>query len=323
MKENSVRNLIIIGSGPAGLTAAIYASRALLEPLVVAGRTPGGQLMITSEVENFPGFPESILGPELMVKMREQATRFGTDFIDDDVTSVDFSRRPFAVTVGEQTYRSRSVIIATGASALWLGIESEKKFMGKGVSGCATCDGAFFRNVPVAVIGGGDSALEEALFLTRYASHVTIVHRRDRLRASPYMQRRAETNEKISFVWNSVVKEITGDKKVDGVILEDVRTGEERRLNVGGVFIAIGHRPNTDIFKGQIPLDEKGYIIVHDGSRTGVEGVFASGDVHDHRYRQAITAAGMGCISALDAQRFLEETESHASAEREEETQKA
>jgi thioredoxin reductase (NADPH) len=306
--DKEIRNVIIIGSGPAGLTAAIYASRALLKPLVVAGRTPGGQLMITSDVENYPGFPEGILGPDLMVKMREQATRFGTDFIDDDVTSVDFKTRPFAISIGDEKYPAKSVIIATGASALWLNLESEKKYMGKGVSGCATCDGAFFKNAHVAVAGGGDSAMEEALFLTRFASHVTVIHRREKLRASPFMQKKALENEKISFEWNSEVKDIVGEKTVTGVVLRNVVTGEMKTLPVGGLFVAIGHRPNTDVFRGQLPLDEKGYIVIHDGSRTGVEGVFASGDVHDHRYRQAVTAAGMGCVSALDVQKFLENT---------------
>ncbi len=301
------RNVIIIGSGPAGLTAAVYASRALLRPLVISGRTPGGQLMITSDVENYPGFPEGILGPDLMVKMREQATRFGTDFVDDDVSAVDFSTRPFRIMAGEDEYLSRAVIVATGASALWLNLESERKFMGRGVSGCATCDGAFFKNVHVAVAGGGDSAMEEALFLTRYASHVTIIHRRDKLRASPFMQKKAFDNEKISFIWNSEVMEVTGEKTVNGLVLKDVNTGESKNLAIGGLFVAIGHRPNTDIFRGQLPLDKKGYISVHDGSKTDVEGVFASGDVHDHRYRQAITAAGMGCVAALDVQKFLEE----------------
>ena len=301
------RNVIIIGSGPAGLTAAVYASRALLRPLVISGRTPGGQLMITSDVENYPGFPEGILGPDLMVKMREQATRFGTDFVDDDVSAVDFSTRPFRIMAGEDEYLSRAVIVATGASALWLNLESERKFMGRGVSGCATCDGSFFKNVHVAVAGGGDSAMEEALFLTRYASHVTIIHRRDKLRASPFMQKKAFDNEKISFIWNSEVMEVTGEKTVNGLVLKDVNTGESKNLAIGGLFVAIGHRPNTDIFRGQLPLDKKGYISVHDGSKTDVEGVFASGDVHDHRYRQAITAAGMGCVAALDVQKFLEE----------------
>lgn len=301
-----IRNLVIIGSGPAGLTAAIYAARALLKPLVIAGRTPGGQLMITSEVENFPGFPEPILGPDLMVKMREQAEKFGTDFLDDDVTSVDFKKRPFVLNVGDRAVKAKSVIVATGASALWLGIESEKKLMGRGVSGCATCDGAFFKGVPLAVIGGGDSAMEEALFLTRFASSITVVHRRDELRASPIMAKKARENGKISFVWDSVVKEITGEKKVDGLVVKNMKTGEENRLDVKGVFVAIGHKPNTEIFKGQLPLDEKGYIILKEGSRTDVDGVFASGDVHDHRYRQAVTAAGWGCISALDAQKYLE-----------------
>ncbi len=305
--NQELKNVIIIGSGPAGLTAAVYASRALLKPLVIAGRTPGGQLMITSDVENYPGFPEGILGPELMVKMREQATKFGTDFIDDDVSAVDFSSRPFRITVGDEEYISKTVIIATGASALWLNLESERKYMGKGVSGCATCDGAFFRNVDVAVVGGGDSAMEEALFLTRYASHITVIHRREKLRASPIMQKKAEENGKISFMWNSEVREVTGDKTVTGLVIQDTRTGELKSIKTGGLFVAIGHRPNTDVFRGQLPLDEKGYVIVHDGSRTGVEGVFASGDVHDHRYRQAITAAGMGCVAALDVQKFLEE----------------
>ncbi len=304
--DNEIRNVIIIGSGPAGLTAAIYASRALLKPLVVAGRTPGGQLMITSDVENYPGFPEGILGPDLMVKMREQAARFGTDFVDDDVTSVDFRVRPFSISVGDEKYLAKSVIIATGASALWLNLESEKKYMGKGVSGCATCDGAFFKNVHVAVAGGGDSAMEEALFLTRYASHVTVIHRREKLRASPFMQKKAFENEKISFEWNSEVNDIVGEKTVTGVVIRNVVTNEVKTLPVGGLFVAIGHMPNTGVFRGQLPLDEKGYIIIHDGSRTGVEGVFASGDVHDHRYRQAVTAAGMGCVSALDVQKFLE-----------------
>ncbi len=305
--NEETRNVIIIGSGPAGLTAAVYASRALLRPLVIAGRTPGGQLMITSEVENYPGFPEGILGPELMVKMREQAARFGTDFVDDDVSAVDFSSRPFKIMVGDDRYLAKTVIIATGASALWLNLESEKKFMGKGVSGCATCDGAFFKNRDVAVAGGGDSAMEEALFLTRYASHVTVIHRRNKLRASPFMQKKAMDNEKISFMWNSEIKEVTGDKTVTGLVVKDISTGEVKDVSVGGLFVAIGHRPNTDVFRGQLPLDEKGYIIIHDGSRTGIDGVFASGDVHDHRYRQAITAAGMGCVSALDVQKFLEE----------------
>ncbi len=307
--QEKVRNLIIIGSGPAGLTAAIYASRAMLEPLVVAGRTPGGQLMITSEVENFPGFPESILGPDLMVKMREQATRFGTDFLDDDVTSVDFGRRPLEVNVGDRKFLTKSVIVATGASAMWLGIESEKKLMGRGVSGCATCDGAFFRNMPIAVVGGGDSAMEEALFLTRFASHVTVIHRRDELRASPIMARKAKENSKISFIWDSVVEEIVGEKNVEGVVIKNLKSGEKSTLGVKGVFVAIGHKPNTEIFRGQLPLDEKGYIKLSGGSRTEIEGVFASGDVHDHRYRQAITAAGWGCVSALDAQKYLEEAD--------------
>lgn len=300
------KDVVIIGSGPAGLTAAIYASRALLRTLVIAGRTPGGQLMITSDVENFPGFPDPILGPDLMVKMREQASRFGTEFLDDDVTSVDFTHYPLTVSAGDNSYSARAVIIATGSSALWLGLESERKFMGRGVSGCATCDGPFFKNVPLAVVGGGDSAMEEALFLTKFASSVTVIHRRDKLRASPIMAKKAEENPKISFIWNSVVVDITGDGKVNGVVIENVQTHERKKLDVGGLFVAIGHRPNTEIFKGQIQLDEKGYIVLKERTWTGTKGVFAAGDVHDHVYRQAVSAAGWGCMAALDVQKFLE-----------------
>jgi len=306
MKDGQYRKLIIIGSGPAGLTAAIYASRALLEPLVISGRTPGGQLMITTDVDNFPGFPEGIQGPELMGKMREQAERFGTEFIDDDVSSVDLGQSPFTISVNGDVYRAGALIAATGASALWLGLESEKRLMGRGVSGCATCDGAFFKNKPLVVVGGGDSAMEEALFLTRYASHVTIVHRRETLRASPFMAKRAMENEKISFIWNSNVVDILGDKTVEGVVIENVRTHERSTIEVKGVFVAIGHRPNTDIFREQLELDAKGYIRVREGTRTSREGVFAAGDVHDPHYRQAVTAAGWGCAAALDAQHYLE-----------------
>ncbi|MEM3851422.1 MAG: thioredoxin-disulfide reductase [Methanomassiliicoccales archaeon] len=301
------KDVVIIGSGPAGLTAAIYSSRALLDTIVIAGRTPGGQLMITSEVENFPGFPDPILGPDLMVKMREQAERFNTEFLDDDVTSVNFNSRPLVVKAGGREFEAGAVIVATGASALWLGLESEKKLMGRGVSGCATCDGAFFKNVPLAVIGGGDSAMEEALFLTRFASSITIVHRRDQLRASPIMAKKAMENPKISFVWNAVVEEILGDKTVSGVRIRDVKSGETKILPVKGVFVAIGHKPNTDVFNGQLELDEKGYIKLKGGTSTSVPGVFAAGDVHDHKYRQAVTAAGWGCMAALDAQRYLHE----------------
>ena len=299
-------DVIIIGSGPAGLTAAIYVGRALVKTLVVAGRTSGGQLMLTSDVENYPGFADAMQGPTLMIEMRKQAERFGAEIIDDDVESVDFSRTPFKLTIGNQVYTAKSVIIATGSSAKWLGLPSESILRGKGVSGCATCDGYFFRGKRVVVVGGGDTALEEALFLTKYATEVVVVHRRAELRASKIMQRRAISNIKIRFVWDSVVEEVLGTKSVEGVKIRDVRTGELSIVPCDGLFIAIGHQPNTKIFERQIELDDKGYVLAQ-GTKTSVNGVFVAGDVHDFKYRQAVTAAGEGCKAAIDALAYLEE----------------
>lgn len=311
--DDDVRNVIIIGSGPAGLTAAIYAARANLEPLMFEGEPsstsdqPGGQLMLTTEVENYPGFPDGIMGPELMLNFRAQAERFGTEFVTEKVTAVDLSERPFRVWVRDREYRGQSVIVSTGARSLWLGIEHEQRLTGHGVSSCATCDGFFFRGHHIAVVGGGDSAIEEATFLTKFADKVTIVHRRDELRASKIMQDRAFANPKIEFLWNHTVVELEGDDKLAGVVVEHVETGERSPLPVTGLFVAIGHKPNTDLFRGVLDMDETGYLITHDGSTaTNVDGVFACGDVQDHTYRQAITAAGSGCMAAIDAERWLE-----------------
>jgi thioredoxin reductase (NADPH) len=300
------RKVIIIGSGPAGLTAALYAARANLEPLVIAGNVPLGQLMITSDVENYPGFPNGVQGPELMQLFREQAERFGSTIIDRDATRVDFGARPFGVWIGDEEYRGDAVIVATGASALWLGLPSEEAFRGRGVSACATCDGFFFRGREIAVVGGGDTAMEEALFLTRFADKITLVHRREAFRASKIMAERAINHPKIEVIYNSEVVEVTGDSTVSGLRLRDTVSGEESNLEVQGLFIAIGYKPNTDLFAEQLELDERGYLKVVDETGSGIEGVFIAGDVHDHRYRQAVTAAGDGCKAAIDAERWLE-----------------
>lgn len=304
--SNKVHNVIIIGGGPAGLTAAIYVARAELSPLVIEGYQTGGQLMWTTEIENFPGFDERVTGPELMGKMKKQAEKFGTQFISKDVTSVDLSKQPFEIKVGEEVYLTRTLIISTGSSAKWLGLESEKKLIGRGVSACATCDGAFFKDKQVIIIGGGDSAMEEAIFLTKFASKVTVIHRRDELRASVIMQEKAKANPKIEFLFNSEVQEILGEDNVTGVKVKNNKTNETSNLTCDGVFVAIGHVPNTKLFKDNLELDVKGYIVTKGKSTTtNVEGVFACGDVQDYTYRQAISAAGTGCMAALEAERLL------------------
>jgi thioredoxin reductase (NADPH) len=300
-------DVIIIGSGSAGYTAAIYACRAGRKTLVLAGSIPGGQLMITSEVENYPGFPEGVLGPELMEKFRRQAERFGPEIVYDDVSFVDFSSRPFKIVAGGKTYEGKSVIIATGANAKWLGLPSETKFRGRGVSSCATCDGFFFKGKDVVTVGGGDTAMEEANFLANITNSVTVVHRRDMLRASKIMQERATANPKIRFIWDSAVKEITGDDKVTGVQLHNLKSGKDSHVKAEGVFVAIGYEPNTGFLKGKVELDSQGYVVTRKETETSVPGVFAAGDVRDHKYRQAITAAADGCKASIDADRFLAE----------------
>ncbi len=306
-----MRNVIIMGSGCAGLTAAVYAARANLNPLVIRGTEAGGQLTLTTAVENYPGFPEGVQGPELIERMKAQAEVFGADFLEGSITCVDLSQRPFVLEVGNKRMETRTLIIASGASARLLGIDSERALLGKGVSTCATCDGYFFRKKSVVVVGGGDTAMEDALFLTRFATEVSVIHRRDRLRASKIMQERAQKNAKIKFIWDTVVEDIFDPTKglVEGVELRNVKTKMATRKACDGVFVGIGHRPNTDVLNGQIKVDENGYIITHEGSRTSIPGVFAAGDVQDHVYRQAVTAAGSGCMAAIDAERLLEAEE--------------
>jgi thioredoxin reductase (NADPH) len=310
---SSAKQVVIVGSGPAGLTAALYAARANLHPLVIEGFEAGGQLMLTSLVENWPGYRDGILGPSLMEEMRAQALRFGSEIIQGHVSRVDLSTRPFLIQTDEADFHADALIIATGASARWIGLPSERDLVGRGVSSCATCDGAFFKNRPIAVVGGGDTAMEEALFLTRFASQVTLVHRRDKLRASKIMQDKALAHPKIRFAWNSEVTDIMDPAKgeVTGVVLRNVITTEPSEIAVDGVFVAIGHSPNTGLFKGQLEMTPTGYIVTHAGTRTSVPGVFAAGDVQDHIYRQAVTAAGSGCMAAIDAEKYLEGLPQH------------
>jgi thioredoxin reductase (NADPH) len=308
LARESVYDVIVIGSGPAGYTSALYAARANLKVIIIAGATPGGQLMLTGHVENFPGFPEGILGPELMERMREQALKFGAEIVYDDAIDVDFNSHPYRVMTSGEEYFGHSIIIATGAASRWLGLESEKRLIGRGVSSCATCDAPLFKGAEnVVIVGGGDSAMEYALFAANLVKKVTVIHRRDKLRASKIMQERAFSNPKITFVWNSVVTDILGEEKVQGVKVKNLLTGEESIIQCSAVFVAIGHKPSTEIFKSKIELDEEGYIITKDIVKTSVPGVFAAGDVHDKKYRQAITAAGFGCMAALEAIRYVEE----------------
>jgi thioredoxin reductase (NADPH) len=300
-------DVIIIGAGPAGYTAAIYTSRAKRDTLIISGILPGGQLMLTTEVENYPGFADGILGPELMTTMRKQTERMGTTIIDDEVVNVDFRRKPFKVLTYSEEYEADAVIISTGASPRKLGAKGEQEFSAKGVSYCATCDGPFFKNQEIVVAGGGDSAMEEAIFLTKFAKNVHVIHRKDKLRASKIMQDRAFKNNKIMFHWNSVIEEIKGNEKVNQIMIRDVTTNHQKAMDVGGLFVAIGHEPNTKLFKGQIELDNQGYIVLKNHTQTNIEGVFAAGDVHDHKYRQAVTAAGFGCMAAIDVDKYLSE----------------
>lgn len=308
MSQKDIYDVIVIGSGPAGYTAALYAARANLRVLIIAGVTPGGQLMLTGVVENFPGFPDGILGPDLMEKMRDQALKFGAEIVYDEAVDVDFSGIPYRVLTNSDEYLGYSIIIATGAAARWLGLESEKRLIGRGVSSCATCDAPLFKGADnVVIVGGGDSAMEYAIFTANLVNKVTVIHRRDKLRASKIMQERAFSNPKITFVWNSIVTDIIGDSRVEGVKVKNLLTGEETIIPCNAVFVAIGHKPATDIFKGKIEMDNDGYIITRDLVKTNVPGVFAAGDVHDKKYKQAITAAGLGCMAALEAIRYVEE----------------
>jgi thioredoxin reductase (NADPH) len=306
-RDQNHYDVIIIGSGPAGYTAGIYTSRANLSTLIISGTLPGGQLMTTSEVENYPGFPNGIFGPELMMNMRQQAERFGSVVVDDEVLKVDFKKRPFTITTHAETYTAEATLVCTGASPRKLGIPAEQQFGGRGVSYCATCDGPFFKGENIVVVGGGDTAMEEATFLTKFGKSVMVVHRRDSLRASKILQQKALENPKIEFIWNNVVADIKGNNKISTVLVKDINTGKERTIETGGLFVAIGHEPNTAIFRGQLELDDKGYIVLKQHTKTSVEGVFAAGDVHDHRYRQAVTAAGFGCMAAIDVEKWLSE----------------
>ncbi|MDP8902423.1 MAG: thioredoxin-disulfide reductase [Thermoproteota archaeon] len=306
-RDQNHYDVIIIGSGPAGYTAGIYTSRANLSTLIISGTLPGGQLMTTSEVENYPGFPNGIFGPELMMNMRQQAERFGAVIVDDEVLKVDFKNRPFTITTHAETYTAEATLVCTGASPRKLGIPAEQQFSGRGVSYCATCDGPFFKGENIVVVGGGDTAMEEATFLTKFGKSVRVVHRRDSLRASKILQQKALENPKIEFIWNNVVADIKGNNKISTVLVKDINTGKERTIETGGLFVAIGHEPNTAVFKGQLELDDKGYIVLKHHTKTSVEGVFAAGDVHDHRYRQAVTAAGFGCMAAIDVEKWLSE----------------
>lgn len=306
-RDQNHYDVIIIGSGPAGYTAGIYTSRANLSTLIISGTLPGGQLMTTSDVENYPGFPNGIFGPELMMNMRQQAERFGAVIVDDEVLKVDFKNRPFTITTHAETYTAEATLVCTGASPRKLGIPAEQQFSGRGVSYCATCDGPFFKGENIVVVGGGDTAMEEATFLTKFGKSVRVVHRRDSLRASKILQQKALENPKIEFIWNNVVADIKGNNKISTVLVKDINTGKERTIETGGLFVAIGHEPNTAVFKGQLELDDKGYIVLKHHTKTSVEGVFAAGDVHDHRYRQAVTAAGFGCMAAIDVEKWLSE----------------
>ena len=307
-KKKTKFDVVIIGAGPSGYTAGIYCSRAGYDTLILSGILPGGQLVNTTEVENYPGFEKGIMGPDLMIEMRKQCQRMGTTIVDDEAVDVDFRRKPFKVLTASEEYEGKAVIIATGANPRKIGLEGEQTFGGKGVSYCATCDGPFFRNQELVVVGGGDSAIEEATFLTKFATTVHLVHRRKELRASKIMQERAMNNEKIKFHWNSQVVDIKGDQKMQQVVLKDIETSEEKTLDVGGLFVAIGHEPNTKMFKNQIDLDEEGYIVLKEKTHTNIEGIFAAGDVHDRNYRQAITAAGFGCMAAIDVDKYLTES---------------